>query len=128
MYATLLSYGRAGYEDMIHRQIRLARALGSYFLKHPDFDLLPESTDEDSRIIHDVFIIVLFRAKDRELNEILAEKVNASSRICVSGTIWNGVPACRIAAANWQAEPNRDAAIVRSVMDDILTQWAKTRS
>lgn len=52
--------------------------------------------------IHGTFMIVLFRARDSELNEVLVEKINATGKIWVSGTSWGGSKAARIAVANWR--------------------------
>lgn len=125
VYATLVAYGRFGYRDMLHRQIRLARAVALFFHEHPDFELLPEGMSDSARIKQDIYIIVLFKAKDRNLNESLVKRINSTSRIYVSGTMWNGSQASRIAVANWQVDPGRDLTLVQSVIEDVLSLWRK---
>lgn len=126
VYASLMAYGRDGYQDMLKRQIRFARAVATYFYKHHAFELLPESvfTSED-RIRQAIFIIVLFRAKDSGLNSELVKRINASSKMYVSGTSWDGLPASRIAVSNWQVNPERDIMIVKTVLEDVLSAWSQ---
>lgn len=118
VYATLMSYGRSGYRAMLERQIRLARRIAAYIYKHPNFELLPESLSNVSGI----FIIVLFRAKDDALNDSLVLRINQTTKMYVSGTMWKARPATRIAVSNWQADPERDFKVFRSVIEDILLE------
>lgn len=123
VYATLIAYGRTGYTDMLHRQIRLARRTAAYLLAHPAFELLPESISQLSDIQRDVFIIVLFRAKEGGLNDSLVRRINQTSKIHISGTMWQGRPASRMAVSNWQANPDLDLRLIQSVMEDVLRDW-----
>jgi glutamate/tyrosine decarboxylase-like PLP-dependent enzyme len=125
VYATLVAYGRLGYRDMLHMQIRLARAIALFFHEHPDFELLPKGMSDSARIKQDIYVIVLFKAKDQSLNESLVKRINSTSRIYVSGTMWNGSQASRIAVANWQVDPGRDSKLVQSVIEDVLSAWRK---
>ena len=121
VYASLMAYGRNGYRDMLERQIRFARLVAAYLFDHEAFDLLPKQIFTNRDDVHQhVFIIVLFRAKSQVLNETLVEKINATSRMYVSGTVWEGCTASRIAVSNWQVQPNRDVVIVKNVLEDIL--------
>ena len=122
VYATLVAYGKEGYQDMLKRQITFARSVAAYIFDHPAFELLPRDVfTSKSRINQDVFIIVLFKAIDRVLNEVLVKKVNASNKMYVSGTVWDGGPASRIAVSNWQVDPSRDLEVVKSVLEGLLT-------
>lgn len=123
MYATLISYGRFGYRDMLQRQVRMARAVALFFHEHSEFELLPQAMNDGARERKDIYIIVLFRAKDQKLNESLVRRINSTSRIYVSGTTWDGIPASRIAVANWQVDPSRDLLLVRSVIEEVLNTW-----
>ena len=123
VYATLMAYGREGYVDMLKRQIRFARAVAAYLFDHASFQLLPGDVYCDRASIDEkVFIIVLFRAKDRALNDVLVQRINASSQMCVSGTVWDGCPASRIAVSNWQVDPQRDLEVVRSVLEKVVSE------
>lgn len=128
VYATLISYGRAGYRDMLQRQIRFARLVAWYFFQHPEFDLLPQDMKDKAAIDQKIYIIVLFRAKDDALNAKLVRRLNASSQMYVSGTTWQERQACRIAVANWQVDPDGDSAVVQTVVEKVLGTWHHTRS
>lgn len=120
VYATLIAYGRYGYKEMLERQIRLARAVAAYIHEHPAYELLPESLDCRDRIDQDIFIVVLFKAKDASLNMDLVRRINSSAKMYVSGTKWHGQPASRIAVANWQVDPTRDLELVKMILEAIL--------
>ena len=122
VYATLRSYGRTGYRKMLQEQIHLARAVASYLFDHPDFELLPSYSDTKDRVKSRVYIIVLFRAKDEELNKVLVQRINASTKIYVSVTSWEGKPACRIAISNWQVNVERHSTLIMRILKDIVEQ------
>lgn len=111
---------------MLLRQTRFARAVAAYLYDHDAFELLPRDvfTSRD-RIDQDIFIIVLFKAKDGRLNEQLVQRTNASSKMYVSGTVWDNSPASRIAAANWQVDPDRDFEVVKQVLEDVVSKWTE---
>ena len=129
VYATLTAYGREGYADMLMRQIRFARAVAAYLFDHADFELLPKEVFSDRLSIEqNIFVIVLFKAKDKALNEVLVKRINASSKMYVSGTMWDECPASRIAVSNWQVDPDRDLEIVRTVLENVVSEWPKEAS
>jgi hypothetical protein len=68
-----------------------------------------------------IYIIVLFRAKDEEINKQLVNKIKATRKIYVSGTAWDGKPACRFAVSNWMTNVERDLPIVEQVLQDIVS-------
>jgi glutamate/tyrosine decarboxylase-like PLP-dependent enzyme len=117
VYCTLTAYGRRGYCDMLTRQIGLARRVTEYLLKHPKFEVLPAGKD----ILSKTFMVVLFRARDDELNRNLVQKVNATGRVYLTGTVWKGAPAARMAVSNWQVDVERDARLVQDVLDQVVT-------
>jgi glutamate/tyrosine decarboxylase-like PLP-dependent enzyme len=114
VYANLVAYGRKGYQDMLERQIALARRMAAFIRTHEGYEQLPTFMVND-----DTFMIVLFRATDEKLNAELVKKINATSQIYVSGTSWEGKPACRFAVSNWQVDVERDIALVQKVLDQI---------
>ncbi|KAI9770933.1 MAG: hypothetical protein M1840_002637 [Geoglossum simile] len=123
VYATLTAYGRALYQEMLEQQIRLARAVAGCILKHSDFELLPGFPEPSDGKIHHTFIIVLFRAKDDGLNRELVGMINSTGKIYVSGTVWDGNPASRIAVSNWRIDERRDLAIVTNVLEEVVEKW-----
>ncbi|KAF2144678.1 uncharacterized protein K452DRAFT_306466 [Aplosporella prunicola CBS 121167] len=117
VYATLAAYGRDGYRDMLERQITLARGIASLILAHDAYELLPKSSKPHDDILEDIYIIVLFRANDEQINNDLVRRINTTRKIYVSGTSWDGAPACRFAISNWGVDVQRDLRIIHEVLD-----------
>lgn len=103
VYASLMAFGRTGYADILRRQIELARVIAHRISGLEYFELLPDSSSFD---IEQVYIVVLFRAKEKRLNEQLVKRVNASKLIYVSGTSFQGQPAARIETSMKAGAPN----------------------
>ncbi|GME35815.1 Pyridoxal phosphate-dependent decarboxylase [Neofusicoccum parvum] len=125
VYATLIAYGKEGYREMLERQIRLSRAIAGLILDHPAYELLAQSSASRKEILDDIYIIVLFRAKDEQLNRELVCRINATSKVYVSGTSWEGAPACRFAVSNWQVDIERDLKVVSEVLDTVSQESGK---
>ncbi|XP_014553345.1 hypothetical protein COCVIDRAFT_29471 [Bipolaris victoriae FI3] len=119
VYASLVAYGRDGYRDMLGRQIQLARGIARYILQSSQYELLPQKEASHEDILSGIFIIVLFRAKNEELNKQLVDKIKATRKIYVSGTSWEGRPACRFAISNWMTDVDRDLPVIKQVLQDI---------
>ena len=124
VYTSLVAYGREGYKNMLVRQVQLARAVAGYLFHHRAFELLPFRSGSTWRDIEqDIFIIVLFKAKDDRLNDSLVKRINGTSTIYCSGTSWEDRPATRFAVSNWQADPLRDLGIVHQALEAVLGEW-----
>ena len=119
VYATLLSYGRRGYMDMLIRQVRLARELAGFVFDHDGYELLPRGEHRASAVAM-TFMVVLFRARDEAVNRQLVQRINATGKMYVSGTKWEGRPAARIAVSNWRVEVERNASVVEEVLRGVL--------
>ncbi|KAJ7658954.1 pyridoxal phosphate-dependent transferase [Mycena rosella] len=104
VYATLLAHGRIWHRALMERQIALARAL----LPTADLSL--------------VYVVVLFRARDKALNARLVPRLNASGVMYVSGTQWGGAPATRIAVSTWRVDVERDSARVIKELEGAARQ------
>lgn len=111
---------------MLVRQIRLARAIGALVLDHEAYELLPQSGLSRSQILDNIYIIVLFRARNEQLNKELVRRINATSKIYVSGSSWEGSPACRFAVSNWQVDVDRDLKIIREVLQTVFSEYTET--
>ncbi|CEL05441.1 hypothetical protein ASPCAL06559 [Aspergillus calidoustus] len=118
VYASLLAYGSSGYKKILETQIRLARRIAGWLFDHPKYNVLPEVEGKEE-LLERTFMIVLVSAKDDDLNRQLTVKINATSKMFVSGTSWQGRPACRIAISNWRAEET-DFDNVRGVLESIV--------
>ncbi|KPI40151.1 L-2,4-diaminobutyrate decarboxylase [Cyphellophora attinorum] len=120
VHATLIAYGREGYVGMLRRQIGLARHIVRFLWNHPDYDVLPQDAKMEDEAVMRTFIIVLFRAKDEKVNEVLVERINASGKIYVSGTRWKGEKAARIAVSSWMADVEQDGKLVEGVLGEVV--------
>lgn len=124
VYASLLAYGRNGYLDMLQRQIGLAREIAKYVQNSAAFELLPRSPPSYAKVkeqgLSRIYIVVLFRAMDSAVNQELVDRINATRRICVSGTSYDGHPAARFAISNWQVDVARDIALIKDVLEEVV--------
>ena len=120
-YTSLVAYGRVGYQAMLQRQIRLARMIAAWLFEHPEYNTLLEMGKKEE-LLDKTFVVVLFSAKSDGLNQNLAARINDTSKIFVSGTSWQGRPACRIAISNWRVDEERDFGIVVDVLDSVARQ------
>lgn len=131
MYAVLLSEGAAGVADMLARMVRLARGIAGAIARDDelrgDYELLAALTAEQKGVggkeEENTHIVVLFRARDSGLNAKLVEKIQASGDWYVSGTKWEGQPACRIAVASWRVNVDEDLAFVKGRLAGIAKEW-----
>jgi glutamate/tyrosine decarboxylase-like PLP-dependent enzyme len=115
VYAVLLSEGREGIAAMLSRMVLLAREISAFVRDSEHYEWLP---DEDASL-ESTYIIVLFRAKDAALNEVLVDRINETGKMFVSGTQWDGRKAVRIAVGSWRVEVERDAAVIKEVLTAI---------
>ncbi|KAL6907005.1 PLP-dependent transferase [Trichoderma evansii] len=114
-YAALLSQGRPGYAKLFHNMAQVSRKLAIFLRDSPYYDLLPD----ESADVEEVFIIVLFRAKDRKLNDELVAKINATRQLYVSGTSWQGEKAVRVAVSNWMVDIEREFRVVSALLNAV---------
>ena len=135
VYASLVAYGRDGYTDMLKSHIKLARKIAQYLFHHKDYILLPlqqptehsshgHSEEEEKKVefecLASTYTIVLFRARDPATNQDLVSNIKKTGKIYVTGTKWDGLDATRIAVSNWRCDVERDFAIVKDVLDDLV--------
>lgn len=112
VYAALLSEGSAGFQRLVSNMVQLARRLAAFLRDSPDYELLPDETAG----LDAMFIIVLFRARDQALNEVLADRINQTRQMYVSGTVWMGSKAVRIAVSNWRVDVERDSRVALAIL------------
>jgi len=117
VYAVLLSQGRAGLADMLARMVRLARAIAGLVRDSADYEWLPDESAQPGDV---TFMIVLFRARDPALNEVLVDSINETGQLFVSGTSWRGDKAVRIAVSSWRVDVESDFEVVRQVLESVV--------
>ncbi|XWW92750.1 hypothetical protein V2A60_000676 [Cordyceps javanica] len=119
VYAVLLSEGRPGLAAMLGTMAQLSRAIAAFLRTSPHYELLPEGEQQQQQQAEEIFMSVLFRAKDAALNETLVARINDTRQLYVSGTTWQGRKAVRIAVSNWRVNVERDAAAVREILTSV---------
>jgi len=121
VYAVLLAYGREGLAEIFARQVRLARLVSGFLDSHQGYELLAQSQEPNNEgPFSDTHIIVLFRAKDDIINRNLVKNINSTRKMFVSGTTWNGSPACRIAVSTWEVDVEGDLGFICRLLEEAL--------
>ncbi|KAI1428617.1 pyridoxal phosphate-dependent transferase [Xylaria sp. FL1777] len=118
VYAVLMSQGSLGISQMMELMVITARAVARAIRSCDDYILLPDagpSPPSDDNI----HIIVLFRAKDDELNKVLVQRINEGNKWYVSGSSWDGKPAVRVAVSSWRANSEDAFKIVKESLTAI---------
>ena len=65
-------------------------------------------------------MIVLFRAKANDKNDGLVQRIKKSGDLYVSGTVWDGQQASRIAVSNWRVDLESDFELVVKALQSFL--------
>lgn len=88
-----------------------ARAIARFILESKDYQLLPANVYAQGKNsgLDSIFNIVFFRVRGEGLTERLQRFLSERDDIFVSGTVWEGKPAIRIAVSNWRASREEDA-------------------
>ncbi|KAL2402352.1 hypothetical protein ABEF95_002317 [Exophiala dermatitidis] len=127
VYCTLMAYGAEGYRDMLKRQIGLARRVTKWLLRDERFEVLPTGENDmagrkekENEILRKTFVVVLFRVRDRNKNKDFVKNVNKTGNIYLTGTVWEGEPAARIAVSNWQVDVEKDTKKIVDTFDQVL--------
>jgi glutamate/tyrosine decarboxylase-like PLP-dependent enzyme len=115
VYATLLTYGKDGCSELISRTVEFAKHMHKYLDFSEKWEVLvPEC----------VFCIVLFRSSRPEFQSIegnarLLAKINATKKIYMTSTVYEGSAAIRCAVVNWSTNLEKDWEIVEEVLRDV---------
>ncbi|KAJ4513727.1 hypothetical protein HRR83_005126 [Exophiala dermatitidis] len=127
VYCTLMAYGVEGYRDMLKRQIGLARRVTRWLLQDERFEVLPTSGEgendtagREKELLRKTFMVVLFRVRDRNKNKDFVKNVNKTGKIYLTGTVWEGESAARIAVSNWQVDVEKDTKKIVDTFDQVL--------
>ena len=92
VYAALRSLGRSGVVELVDRCCDAATRFSEAIVELPGVELLNDV----------VLNQVLFRFQSDERTDEVLRQVQASSRVWLSGTTWNGRKAIRVSVSNWQ--------------------------
>ena len=105
---SLLTTGKKGYRDMVNKHCELAKYLERYIKQSPNFELLVETPIN----------MVCFKVSDSHSlsTEVFLEKLNATGKVYLTPTIYNGKFAIRCAICNWRTE-QRDIDLLIEEME-----------
>jgi glutamate/tyrosine decarboxylase-like PLP-dependent enzyme len=92
VYAALRSLGRSGVVELVERCCDAATRFSEAIGELPGVEVLNDV----------VLNQVLFRFESDEQTDEALRQVQASSRVWLSGTTWNGRKAIRVSVSNWQ--------------------------
>jgi glutamate/tyrosine decarboxylase-like PLP-dependent enzyme len=94
VYAALRSLGRSGLVELVERS---CRAAATFAKRIAELD--------GAEVINDVVLNqVLFRFEDDAKTDEVLARVQASGRVWMSGTVWQGRKAIRLSVSNWQTD------------------------
>jgi len=94
VYAALRALGRRGLVELVERCCRQGRRFAEGIAAEPGVELLNEV----------VLNQVLFRYEDDARTDEVLARVQASGRVWLSGTSWDGRRAIRVSVSNWQTD------------------------
>ena len=114
LFASLMSLGKAGYQDLVARNIYFARAIAAGLPSAYELvngPQIPLNT-------------VLFRGSegsayppsDTTSGQRLAKAINDTKIIYVTPTMWQGRPAVRLAVCNWRTGAAGEEQVVLDVL------------
>lgn len=119
LFASLMSLGKSGYQDLIRRNVEFARAIArslpaSYeLLNGPEIPLnvvLFRGTEGSK-----------FSTEDPGSGQRLCNAINQSRTIYVTPTMWQGKGAARLAVSNWRTgSDEREVKIVLDVLEKAM--------
>lgn len=122
VYAVLLSEGREGLAAILARMVRLARGVAEVISASPDYVLLPQN---NRAAIEDTHMVVLFRAKDKALNEKLVGSIHEGGEWYVSSTKWKGATAVRVAVSSWRVRVDEDLEAIKGYLARLVDERQK---
>lgn len=115
VWFTLMAYGKEGYASIVENSIRMAAQFGEYIAGHNKLVLLAPVR----------LNTVCFSLKDEILQEeagAFLEKINASQKVFMTPTVYNGKKGIRAAFVNWRTA-SEDIGIAISVLEDALKSY-----
>lgn len=133
LLAGLVSLGRDGYvgecssrkarntpgrkltADIFRRNCASALQVAAFLDAHPAYELLNKQAGE---FIVPLNIVLFAEAEGKGASSDLAERINWTRRMYVSGTAWRGRRAVRLAVSNWRTG-EEDLEVVMDVLNEV---------
>lgn len=127
VYAALVALGRQGYTDLFAANVAFARRVAEWMRADGRLEVLtPKEGEGGFHLLNVVLFAPGRRAPKRfwgvEGAGVFREEVNRTKRVHVTGTVWEGRPANRLAVSNWGTEWERDGEILIEVLEEVLNR------
>lgn len=110
---SLKAYGRAGFRDLVERNVELAKQLGDWIDRSNDFTLLSP--------VHFNVVCFTLDAPKRELAARINQFLSAltqDGRVFLTPSEWKGTPCIRAAFSNWQTQES-DLFIIQRALQEV---------
>ncbi|WP_025146300.1 pyridoxal phosphate-dependent decarboxylase family protein [Pedobacter jeongneungensis] len=108
---TLTSYGKQGYQEIVERNVDMALQFAGFISENPNFELLAPVR----------LNTVCFSLTDESLVPSFLTKLNATGKVFMTPTFYNGKKGIRAAFVNWRTK-NEDIELATVAMKEILTE------
>jgi len=111
---SLKAYGRAGFQDLVERNVELAQQLGEWIDRSPHFILLSP--------VHFNVVCFTLDAPTAELSSLITQYLSAlthDGRVFLTPSDWKGTPCIRAAFSNWQTQES-DLFIIQQALQEVL--------
>ena len=105
---TLRAYGKEGYQEIVARNIRLARQFGAFMEKSEYFELL-------APVRLNTVCFTLRQEHDPQKVQTFLDTLNARGKVFMTATVFNGRKGIRAAFVNWRTT-EADVALVQQEM------------
>ena len=109
---TLIAYGKKGISDMVDNNIQLAKLFGNYIEQHPAFELL-------APVRLNTVCFTLRGEKNPERVQEFLFKLNATGKVFMTPTVYNGRKGIRAALVNWRTTKT-DVEMVVELMNKLI--------
>ncbi|RBQ05242.1 aspartate aminotransferase family protein [Pedobacter miscanthi] len=108
---TLTSYGKDGYQEIVESNVETALKFADFINENPNFELLAPVR----------LNTVCFSLTNDNLVTTFLDKLNASGKVFMTPTFYNGKKGIRAAFVNCRTK-NEDVDLVTAIMSKILTE------
>lgn len=106
---TLTSYGKSGYQELIEKNVEMALLFADFINTNHNFELLAPVR----------LNTVCFTLSDESLASSFLDQLNATGKVFMTPTFYNGKKGIRAAFVNWRTT-NEDVAIAIEEMEKIV--------
>lgn len=113
VWFTLKAYGKDGYRDIVKNSIEMANILGEFISNHNSFQLLAPVR----------FNTVCFTLSDKNQEKIVQflVQLNATGKVFMTPTNYNGKKGIRAAFVNWRTTEG-DLDLIKNLMNTVLEE------